>query len=92
MIGPGVIIWSQNHKYESPSIPIRVQGYERRKVIIDRDVWIGAAAVILPGVHLAEGTVVAAGSVVTKSTEPYSVVAGVPARVIGNRRLALGCA
>ena len=85
LIGPGCIIWSQNHRYESPEIPINQQGYEREEVRIDEDVWIGAHAVVLPGVQLGRGTVVAAGAVVTKSTSPNSIVGGVPARVIGRR-------
>lgn len=84
-IGPGTAIWSQNHKYESKNELIRNQGYERRIVTIEDDVWIGACAIVLPGVCIARGTVVAAGSVVTKSTDPYSVVAGVPARPISKR-------
>lgn len=84
-IGPGTAIWSVNHKYQSKDLLIREQGYERKKVIIEDDVWIGAHAIILPGVCIAQGTAVAAGSVVTKSTEPYSVVAGVPARLIRRR-------
>ncbi len=85
LIGPNVMIWSQNHVYESRGIPINCQGYRRAKVVIEDDVWIGAGAIILPGVCLARGTVVAAGAVVTKSTLPYTIVGGVPARPIGSR-------
>ena len=85
MVGPGVMIWSLNHQYKSRGLPIRSQGYCQKPVRIEDDVWIGAAAIVLPGVSLAQGTVVAAGAIVTKSTEPYSVVAGVPACPIGNR-------
>lgn len=52
-------------------------------IIIDEDCWIGAGSILLPNIHIGRGTVVGAGSVVTKDTPPYSVVAGVPARVIG---------
>jgi acetyltransferase-like isoleucine patch superfamily enzyme len=55
------------------------------KVIIGNHVWVGVQALILPGVTLAEGCVVGAGAVVTKSFEPYSIVAGVPAEKIGER-------
>jgi maltose O-acetyltransferase len=85
LIGPGTMIWSQNHRYESARVLIRNQDYKRAKVTLGDDVWIGAGSIILPGVHLARGTVVAAGSVVNRSTEPYSVVAGVPAQVIRQR-------
>lgn len=54
-------------------------------VIIERDVWIGANATILKGVHIAEGCVIAANAVVTKSTEPFGIYAGVPAKQISKR-------
>ena len=56
-----------------------------KQIIIEDHVWIGANAVIMPGVTLKKGTVVGAGSVVTKDTEEYSVVVGSPARKIRNR-------
>jgi maltose O-acetyltransferase len=55
-------------------------------VIIDDYVWIGLGAIILPGVHLKKGCVVSAGSVVTKNVEEYKIVAGVPAKVIADRK------
>jgi galactoside O-acetyltransferase len=85
LIGPGVMIWAQNHEFRSIGRPIMDQGYEYAPVRIDEDVWIGAGAIILPGVHLQRGSVVAAGAVVTRGTQPFSIVAGVPAKVIGIR-------
>lgn len=85
LIGPCSLIWSQNHKFSNPSIPIRLQGYERQQVVIEDDVWIAANCVILPGVKIATGCVIAAGAVLTKSTTPYSIWAGVPAKQIGQR-------
>ena len=55
------------------------------KIIMENDVWIGSDALILSGVKLSQGTVVAAGSVVTKSSEPYSVIGGNPAKLIKKR-------
>lgn len=55
------------------------------KVIIGNDVWIGDSVLIMEGVHIADGTIVATGSIVTKSTQPYSIVAGTPAKKIGQR-------
>lgn len=52
-------------------------------IVIDEDCWIGAGSILLPNIHIGRGTVVGAGAVVTKDTLPYSVVAGVPAKVIG---------
>jgi acetyltransferase-like isoleucine patch superfamily enzyme len=62
----------------------RFAGYERGVVIGDY-VWIGLNAVIMPGVTIGEGAVIAAGAVVTSAVEPYAIVAGVPARPIGRR-------
>jgi acetyltransferase-like isoleucine patch superfamily enzyme len=91
LIGPCALIWSQNHGYEERDLPIREQGYKWNKVTIEDDVWIGAGAIILPGVCLSRGTVVAAGAVVTRSTECYSIVAGVPAKPLGVRRSRSRC-
>ncbi len=85
LIGPGTYVWSQNHRFDRVELAIREQGVERAAVDIEDDVWIAARCVILPGVRIAKGTVVAAGAVVTRSTEPYTIVAGVPARMIGKR-------
>jgi maltose O-acetyltransferase len=85
LIGPNVSIWSQNHIYASAGIPICDQGYEFAPVRIEEDVWIGCGAIILPGVVLARGCVIGAGAVVTSSTKPNTVYAGVPARPINQR-------
>lgn len=58
---------------------------EYRPVKVGNDVWIGARAMVMDGVSIGDGAVVAAGAVVTKDVEPYMVVGGVPAQVIGNR-------
>jgi len=54
-------------------------------IIVEDDVWIGTCSIILSGVTLGKGTIIGAGSVVTKSTNPYSIVAGNPARLIKMR-------
>jgi galactoside O-acetyltransferase len=64
-------------------------------VEVDDDVWLGAGAVVLPGVHIGRGAVVGAGAVVTRDVPPFSIVAGVPARVVrmlGNAPRVLGTA
>ena len=87
ILGPDVKIWSVNHTTADPDTPIRDQGYERAEVVIEDGCWLGMNVIILPGVHLPQGCVVAAGSVVGKKPYPaWSVLAGYPARVIGNRR------
>lgn len=85
LLGPNVVISSGEHQFKDKQIPITLQKIVCKKIIIENDVWIGANAVIMPGIKLAEGTVVGAGSIVTKSTEPYSVVVGVPAKKIKSR-------
>lgn len=58
---------------------------EQHLVEIGNDVWIGSNVLIMPGIHIGDGAVVAAGAVVTKDVEPYSIVGGVPAKVIKRR-------
>lgn len=87
LIGPNVVINSGNHRYGNSSQRIRDQGHKLAPIIIEDDVWIGANAVIMPGVRLGRGAVIAAGAVVTKSVDSYLVVAGVPAtRILGQRK------
>lgn len=85
LIGPGVIIYSQNHVFSDPDVAINQQGYDEKPVVIEDDVWLGARTIILPGVTVRKGAVVAAGAVVTKDVGEYDVVAGVPAKRIGSR-------
>lgn len=84
IVGPNVVIRVANHGTSRDRL-IRAQPPVRGEIIIEDDVWIGSNAVITSGVTVAKGTVVAAGAVVTHSTEPYSVVGGVPAKKIGER-------
>ena len=84
-IGPGALIYSLNHNFRDKDRLYHEQGYTEARVIIEDDVWIASYAKIMPGVTVCQGTVVGAGAVVTKDTEPYSIVAGVPAKVIGYR-------
>lgn len=86
MMGPEVMVYALGHNFSDTSKPMIDQGMsESREVIIEDDVWIGARAVILPGVTVGTGSVVAASAVVTKSVPPFSVVAGNPARVVRSR-------
>ena len=84
--GPGVMMFAYNHAFDDPSIPSIQQEYYDGEIIICDDVWIGAGAIILPGVTIGKGAVVAAGSVVNKDVPEYSVVGGVPSRVIKVRK------
>jgi galactoside O-acetyltransferase len=84
IIAPNVVVRAADHGI-SRAAPIRYQPHRRGEIIIEDDVWLGSNAVVTSGVTIARGTVVGAGAVVTRSTEPYSIVAGVPARKIGER-------
>jgi galactoside O-acetyltransferase len=85
LVGPYTIIHSGNHRFKDASLPIFKQGFEFKTITIEDDVWIAAHCTILSGVKLGKGSVVAAGSVVTKDVPPYAVVAGVPAKIISHR-------
>jgi len=85
LIGQGVSIHSENHNFKNAHQLIREQGISYKGVVIGDDVWIGSKSVILDGVMIGTGAVVGAGSVVTRSVPAYSLVVGVPAKVIGTR-------
>lgn len=85
IFGPGVKIFSENHIFADRDTPIYLQGASRKGIEIGEDCWIGANAVILDGVKLGKGCVVAAGAIVNKDFDDYSVIGGVPAKIISNR-------
>lgn len=85
-IGPGCVLRSANHCFNDPDTPISHQGHLPGTIIINDDVWLGANCVITPDVTIGAGAVVGAGSVVTHDVEPWSIVGGVPAKVIGWRK------
>ena len=87
IFGPNVVLRTSNHRFDNPDIPIRDQGHKSGVIRIDDDVWIGSNAVILPDVNIAKGAIVAAGAVVSKDVEAYSIVGGVPAKVISKRKI-----
>jgi acetyltransferase-like isoleucine patch superfamily enzyme len=81
-LAQGIVVTALNHNYSIPDQRIDQQGVTTAAVTIENDCWIGANAVILPGVTIGEHSVVAAGAVVTKDVPSHSLVAGVPARII----------
>jgi acetyltransferase-like isoleucine patch superfamily enzyme len=85
MMSPGVSIYAENHNFSDTSIPMKDQGVTVSFVNIHDDCWIASNSTILAGVTIGKGSVVAAGSVVTKDVPPYSVVAGSPATIIKSR-------
>lgn len=87
MMGPEVFIYTTNHRYDDLTIPMAKQGYtEEQPVVIGNDVWIGSRVTIMPGIHIGDGAIVGSSAVVTKDVEPYGIVAGNPAKVIGSRK------
>lgn len=86
MIGPQVIIYGRYHNFSRTDVPMIEQGMdELRPITIEDDVWIGARAIILQGVTIGSGAVVAAGAVVTKDVPQRAIVAGNPAKIIRYR-------
>lgn len=87
MMGAQVRILTGRHNTVRTDIPMREQGFmPNRKVTICDDVWIGDCVIILPGVTVGKGSIIGAGAVVTKDVPEYTVVAGVPAKVVKNRK------
>lgn len=86
MIAPECAILGGDHRYDIPGIPIIYSGRPKtKKTIIEDDVWIGYRVIINAGVRIGRCSIIAAGSVVTKNVEPYSIVGGVPAKMIAHR-------
>lgn len=85
LLGFGCKLISGNHVIPPDKGHIFGAGYDRKPISIGDDVWIGANCVVVAGVSVGEGAVLAAGSIVTKDVEPFSIVGGVPAKVIRYR-------
>lgn len=89
VVGPGLTIIAGDHNFSEVGKFICDQHSKRpeddQDVVIESDVWIGCNVTILKGVTIGRGSVVAAGAVVTKSCPPYSIIGGVPARIVKQR-------
>jgi acetyltransferase-like isoleucine patch superfamily enzyme len=85
MISPRVSIYAENHNFAATDVPMKEQGVTKEFVKIEDDCWITSHSVILAGVTIGKGSIVSAGSVVTKDVAPYSIVGGVPAKLIKTR-------
>jgi maltose O-acetyltransferase len=86
MMGPYVTIYSANHAFNRIDIPMNQQGHTASKqTVIEDDVWIGSHVIMTPGRYISRGSIIAAGSVLTKDFPEYSIIGGNPAKIIGNR-------
>ena len=85
LIAQNVVIRASNHNFTNLALPINKQGHTPGIIIIGDDCWIAANAVITSGVVIGSHSIVGAGAVVTSDIEPYSVIGGVPARLIKKR-------
>lgn len=85
LVGPGVKIFSINHGVKS-GIPMNTQAVTEKDVIVGNDVWLGANSVVVAGVTIGDGAIVAAGSIVTKNVPAHAIVGGNPARIIKERK------
>ena len=85
LIGPNVVIRAANHNSSRTDLPIRNQGSTGGKIKIEDNVWIGAGCIILANITIGRGSVIGAGSIVTKDIPPDSVAFGSPARVVRSR-------
>ena len=85
MIGPNTVIRASNHQFKDAAKDIWLQGQTGGTITIGDDVWIAANVVILAGVRVGSHSVIAAGAVVTKDVPEYSVIGGVPAKLIRKR-------
>jgi acetyltransferase-like isoleucine patch superfamily enzyme len=81
-LAQGITVTALNHNFKDTSLRIDEQGFSTKPIVIEDDVWIGANAVILPGVTIGKHVVVAAGAVVTKDVPDNTIVGGVPAKEI----------
>jgi len=86
-IAPNCTIIGANHNFQRTDIPIKQQGVSNRGgIAIEEDVWIGANCVVLDGVTIGKGSVIGAGSIVTRDIPPYSIAVGNPCKVIKYRK------
>lgn len=87
MIAPEVVFIPQLHAAASTETPMSQQGVlDFPQTVVEDDVWIGLRAVIMPGLRIGQGSIIGAQAVVTKNVDPYTVVAGIPAKQIRSRK------
>lgn len=86
LMGPDVRMFTRDHRHDDINVPIGFQGRtEVQPIVIGDNVWISACVLIMKGVHIGDGAIIAAGSVVTKDVPPYEIWGGNPARFLKSR-------
>ncbi len=87
-MGPNVTIYYSNHRFDRTDIHMNQQGFgDPQKTIIEDDVWKGSHVIMIPGRHIKTGTIIGAGSVVTKDFPEFSMIGGNPAKLIKYRKV-----
>jgi galactoside O-acetyltransferase len=85
LVGPNVVMRTANHRFDNPALPINMQGHSFEDIIIENNVWIAANVVVLGGVKIGTGSIIAAGSVVTKDIPANVIAGGIPAMILKKR-------
>lgn len=85
MIAPNVVIVAFNHGYEDVSVPMVLQPYSEAPIFIEDDVWISSNCTIAKGVRIGKGSIIGANSLVNKDVPPFSIMGGVPAKLLRSR-------
>lgn len=82
-MGPYCFFCTKNHEFSNTEIPMIEQGYRPiAPIVLEDDIWLGQGVMIMPGVHIGKGAILAAGAVVTKDVPEFAVVGGNPAKII----------
>lgn len=89
LVADNVSFRTADHEFTSLDQPIAEQGERRGPIVVEDDVWLGANVTVLRGVRIGRGAIVGANAVVTRDVPAFAIVGGVPARVIGDRKLAV---
>jgi len=85
-IAPNCVLRASNHNFENPDVPFRKQGHTYGEIIIEDDVWISSNCVVTANTKIGKSSIIGAGSIVTKDVEPYSIMGGIPAKLIRKRK------
>jgi acetyltransferase-like isoleucine patch superfamily enzyme len=85
LMSPRVSVFAENHNFDLLNLPMKDQGVMRQPIVVEDDCWLASGSIILAGVRVGKGAIVAAGAVVAKDVPPRAIVGGVPAKIMGWR-------